>query len=65
MPRLTIEELDRRLDALAREAAGVADDMRDVEALPGEAWVSLHGIANDLEALARDVRSDLVPPVAA
>lgn len=65
MPRLTIEELSRRLDALADEAVTLADAIRPIEEVPGEEWVSADGIADDLVSLARDVRSDLVPPVAA
>lgn len=63
MPRLTVEELSRRLDALADEAHVLAEAIRPVEAIDGADWVSADGIANDLDALARDVRSDLVPAV--
>lgn len=61
MPRLTIEMLSEKLDALAQEADEAAEEIRPIEAISGEIWVSVNGIADDLEALARDVRSDLLP----
>lgn len=63
MSRLTVETLMRRLDELAREAADTAEETRPLEAIAGDVWVSIDGVARDLEALARDVRSDLVPAV--
>lgn len=59
--RLTIEKLSELLDDLAQEADVAAEDIRPIEAISGEIWVSVNGIADDLETLARDVRSDLLP----
>lgn len=57
--RLTLDQLLERLDDLAQEADRVAEDIRPIELIPGEVWVSADGIADDLAKLARDARSDL------
>lgn len=59
MPILTLEKLIEDLDKLSREARIVAETYRPNEEMDGSDWVSLDGIATDLEQLARDARSDL------
>lgn len=61
---MSAEDLLQRVAVLAREAAEVADTIRPIEAIPGECWVGANGIADDLEALERDLRSDLVAATA-
>jgi hypothetical protein len=62
--RLTLDQLIERLDELAEEADRVAEDIRPIELIPGDVWVSANGIADDLARLARDARSDLRAPTA-
>lgn len=59
--RLTPEALVRKLDELAEYVDDLASRYRDdSRPLEGEDWVTLDGVADELAALAKDARSDLL-----
>lgn len=49
------EEQLKLLQSLAKQAATVADTIKDIEAVDGETWVIADGISNDLAKLEHEL----------